>query len=135
MRKTNVVLICSLFVWSCTSHYSGRLTQTQDVTVSPGTVPYRAGTVPYRNDGTAAARKEDALKKIAKFCGSDDYTVTGEGSSPTEPNMSEVSFRCGQGAVASASAAPPPQPNSSGTPGGTHITVNPNVAPPDFDHP
>lgn len=134
MRKKTILLICSLFVSSCSSHYSGHLVQTQDVTGSPGSVPTRAGTVPYRNDATAAARKDDALKKIAKFCGSDGYTVTGDGSSSTTPNMSEVSFRCAEGPAASASVVPLPQPNSLGTPSSAHITANPNVepAPSDF---
>lgn len=137
MRKKIFLLICSLFVCSCSSH-SGRLVQKQDVTVSPGTVPYRAGTVPYRNQGgdaKVAARRDNALRKIAKFCGSDGYTVTREGSSSTASNMSEVDFRCGEGPGASASGGTLAQPNSSGTPGGTHVIPNPNVepAPSDFD--
>jgi hypothetical protein len=133
MRKKIFLLICSLFVCSC--HYSGRLIEKQSVTVGSGTVPYRAGTVPYRNDAKAAVRKGDALRKIAKFCGADSYTVTGEGSSSTDSNLSEIDFRCGEGATASASGGALAQPKSSGTPGSTHLTANPNVESPDFDHP
>ena len=127
MQKRMFFLICSLFVSSC--HYSGRLVEKQEVTVGSGTVPYRAGTVPYRNDDKAAARRDDALRKIAKFCGSDGYTVIREGSSPTASNVSEVDFRCGQGPTASASVGALAQPKNSATPGGTPITANPNVAP------
>ena len=132
MRKKNFLLIGLLLVSSCS--YSGRLVE-KPLSGSPGTVPYRAGTVPYRNDSKAAARRNDALRKIAKFCGSDGYTVTREGSSSTASNMSEVDFRCGQGPTASASGATLAQPKNSGTPGGTHVTANPNVepAPSDFD--
>ena len=132
MDKRIFLLICSVFVCSCSSHYSGRLVEKQDVTVSPGTVPYRTGTVPYRNQGSdakVAARKDDALRKIAKFCGSDGYTVTREGSSSTASNMSEVDFRCGEGPTASASGGTPAQPKNAGTPGGTPVIANPNVEP------
>lgn len=134
MRKKIFLLICSLIVCSCSSH-SGRLVQKQDVAASPGTVPYRAGTVPYRNDAKAATRRNDALRRIAKFCGSDGYTVTREGSSSTASNMSEVDFRCGEGPGAAPSGGPLAQPNSSGPPVGTHTTGNPNVepAPSDLD--
>jgi hypothetical protein len=137
MRKKIVLLICSLLVCSCSSH-SGRLVEKQDVTVSPGTVPYRAGTVPYRNQGSdakVAARRDNALRKIAKFCGPDGYTVTREGSSSTASNMSEVDFRCGKGPTASASGGTLDQPKNSGTVGGANIKANPNVepAPSDFD--
>jgi len=138
MDKRIFLLICSVFVCSCSSHYSGRLVEKQDVTVSPGTVPYRAGTVPYRNQGSdakVAARKDDALRKIAKFCGSDGYTVTREGSSSTASNMSEVDFRCGgEGSTASASGGTLPQPKNAGTPDGTPAIANPNaqLAPSEF---
>lgn len=133
MRKTIILLICSLFVCSC--HYSGHLVEKQDVAAIPGTVPDRAGTVPYRNDAKATTRRDDALRKIAKFCGSDGYTVTREGSSSTASDMSEVDFRCGEGPTASASRGTISQPTSSGTSGGTHTSANPNVESPDFDHP
>ena len=104
---------------------------------APVLSPYRAGTVPYRNDDKAAARRDDALRKIAKFCGSDGYTVIREGSSPTASNVSEVDFRCGQGPTVSASVGALAQPKNSAIPGGTPITANPNVAPTpsDFDRP
>lgn len=133
MRKKSFLFVCSLFVCSC--HYSGRLVEKQDVAVGSGTVPYRAGTVPYRNDAKAAARKDDALRKIAKFCGSEGYAVTGEGNSSADSKMSEVDFRCGQGSTASASSGTLAQPKSPGTPSSTHGTVNPNIEPSDFDHP
>jgi len=133
MRKKTIFLICSLFVCSC--HYSGHLVEKQDVAAIPGTVPSRAGTVPYRNDAKAAARRGDALRKIAKFCGSDGYTITREGTSSTTPDMSEVDFRCGEEPTAPASRGPSAQPTSSGTFGGAHTSVNPNVEPHDFDQP
>jgi hypothetical protein len=134
MRKKNFLLIGLLLVCSCS--HSGRLVEKQ-LSGSPGTVPYRAGTVPYRNDSRAVARRNDALRKIAKFCGSDGYTITREGTSASGPNTSEVEFQCGEGPGASASGGSLAQPNSSATPGGTHITANPNVEPPpsDFDRP
>jgi hypothetical protein len=133
MCKKTILLICSLFVCSC--HYSGHLIEKQDVAAIPGTVPHRAGTIPYRNDVKAAARRDDALRKIAKFCGSDGYTVTREGSSSTASDMSEVDFRCGEQPTASASSGTIAQPTSSGTLGGTHTSANPNVESQDFDHP
>jgi hypothetical protein len=131
MRKEIFLLIGSLLVGSCSSHYSGRLIE-KDVAVGPGTVPYRAGTVPYRNQGDGAkavARRDDALRKIAKFCGSDGYTVTREGPSVSASNMSEVEFRCGELPAASASRQTPAQAANSGAPGGSHIIGNPNVDP------
>lgn len=133
MHKKTIFLICSLFVCSC--HYSGRLVEKQDLAAIPGTVPHRAGTVPYRNDAKAAARRDDALRKIAKFCGSDGYTVTREGSSSTASDMSEVDFRCGEGPPASASQGTQAKPTNAGAPGGSNTIVNPNVSPPDFDRP
>jgi hypothetical protein len=79
MRKEIVLFIGALFVGSCSSHFSGSLVE-QDVSGAQGTAPTRAGAVPYRNDASVAARKDDALKKIARFCGSDSYTITGEGA-------------------------------------------------------
>jgi hypothetical protein len=117
MRKNTILLICSLFVCSC--HYSGRLVEKQDVAVSPGTVPYRAGTVPYRNDAKAAARRDDSLRKIAKFCGSDGYAITREGTSSSDPNMSEVEFRCGALPSAPASGGTPAQTRNTGAPSGS----------------
>ena len=39
--------------------------------------------MPYRNDAKAAARRDDAVRKIAKYCGSENYTITHEGASPS----------------------------------------------------
>jgi hypothetical protein len=115
VRKEIVLLIGSLVVGSCSSHYSGRLIE-KDLpvgSVGSGIVPDRAGTVPYRNqdDGAkVAARRDDALRKVAKFCGSDGYTVSREGPSASASNMSEVEFRCGESPATSASGQIPAQP-------------------------
>jgi hypothetical protein len=138
MRKKVFLLICSVLVCSCSSHRSGRVVEKQDVTGSSGTVPYRTGMVPYKNQGSdakVAARKDKAFRKIAIFCGSEGYTITGEVISSTAPNMSEVDFRCGVGHTASASAATLTQPIHSGTPDGMHLTPNPNVEPAMSDFP
>jgi hypothetical protein len=130
MRMKVILLICSILVCSCSSHHSGRLVEERGVTGSPGTVPYRTGTVPYRNQGSdakVAARKANALRKIAKFCGSDGYSVTREGSSSTASNMSEVDFRCGTVRTASAPAGTLAQSNDSDARSGMHLTPNPNV--------
>ena len=90
MRKKIFLLVVLLFVGSCS--YSGNLIQ-KEVPGSPGTVPYRGGTVPYRNDAKAAARRDDAVRKIAKFCGSENYTITHEGASTSSTDLSEVDFQ------------------------------------------
>jgi hypothetical protein len=133
MRKKTVLLICSLFVCSC--HYSGHLVETPDVAARAGTVPNRAGMVPYRNDSHADARRGDALRKVAKFCGSDSYAITHEGISSTDSNLSEIDFRCGEQPTAPASGETLAPQKSSGTAGSARVTVNPNVEPSDFDHP
>ena len=138
MRKKVFLLICSVLVCSCSSHRSGRVVEKQSVTDSSGTVPYRTGTVPYRNQGSdakIAARKDKALHRIAIFCGSEGYTITGEGISSTTPNISEIDFRCGVVRTASTSAGTPAQPNESSTPGDMHLTPNPNVEPAMSDFP
>src|SRR5271166_5048019 len=101
MLGKSLLLIGLLFVGSCSS-YSGNLTE-KEMPGSPGTVPNRGGTVPYRNDAKAAARRDDAVRKIAKYCGSENYTITHEGASPSAADMSEVDFQCG-----SPPSAPPP---------------------------
>ena len=133
MYKKTILLICSLFVCSC--HYSGHLAEKQDTAAVAGTVPHRAGTVPYLNDAHADARRGDAVRKIAKFCGSDSYTITREGVSSTDSSMSEIDFRCGEASTAPASGGTVAPSKASGTPASTSATVNPNVAPSDFDHP
>jgi hypothetical protein len=133
MFKKTTLLICSLFVCSC--HYSGHLVEKPDTAAIAGTVPHRTGTVPYRNDAHADARRGDAVRKIAKFCGSDSYTVTHEGISSTDSNLSEIDFRCGEEPTAPAAGGTVAPSKDSGTPGNTRATVNPNVAPSDFDHP
>jgi len=131
MHKNVSLLICSLLVCSCSSH-SGRLVREHDVTLIAGTVPHRAGTVPYRNQGgdaKVAARKNNALKRIAKFCGAEGYTVSREGISSAAPNMSEVDFRCGEESTASAATATLARSTTSGTPGVAPAIPNPNVEP------
>jgi hypothetical protein len=134
MRKEIVLFIGALFVGSCSSHFSGSLVE-QDVSGAQGTAPTRAGAVPYRNDASVAARKDDALKKIARFCGSDSYTITGEGPSSAGANLSQVEFRCGElPATSTPSQTRPPAANSGGS-GNSGLVTNPNVAPApsDFD--
>ena len=133
MRREIFFLICSLFICSC--HHAGRIVQNQDVSASLGTVPYRAGTIPYRNDGKAVARRNNALRKIAKFCGTDGYTVTHEGTSSASPNMSEVDFQCGVGSTASAYPKVPAHPINVGAADASDTIVNPNLNPRDFDQP
>jgi hypothetical protein len=133
MCKKTILLICLLFVYSC--HYSGHLVEKQDVAARAGTVPNRAGTVPYRNDAHADARRGDAVRKIAKFCGSDSYAITREGISSTDSKLSEIDFRCGEQPTAPATGVSVAPSKDSGTPGGARTTVNPNVEPSDFDHP
>lgn len=133
MCKKTILLICSLFVCSC--HYSGHLVEKPETAAIAGTVPNRAGTVPYRNDAHADARRGDAVRKIAKFCGSESYTITREGVSSTDSNTSEIDFRCGEQPIAPATKGTVAPSKASGTPGSTSATVNPNVAPSDFDHP
>jgi hypothetical protein len=116
MFRKRFLLVGLLFVGSCS--YSGNLIQKQ-VPGSPGTVPYRGGTVPYRNDAKAAARRDDAVRKIAKFCGSENYTITREGASPSAADMSEVDFQCGSHPSAPASAGIPAQPKSTDAPSGS----------------
>jgi len=138
MRKKVFLLICSVLVCSCSSHHSGRLVEKQDVAGSSGTVPYRTGTVPYKNQGSDAkvvARKDKALRRIAIFCGSEGYTITGDVISSTAPNMSEIDFRCGVARTASASAGTLAPSNVSSTADGMHLTPNPNVEPAMSDFP
>ncbi len=116
MRKKNFLLIGLLLISSCS--YSGHLVEKQ-LSGSPGTVPYRAGTVPYRNDSKAVARRNDALRKIAKFCGSDGYTITREGTSSSGTNMSEVEFQCGVLPSVPASGGTPAQTRNGGAPSGS----------------
>ena len=139
MRKKLFLLVCSAVVCSCSSHHAGRVIETQDVAGSSGTVPYRTGTVPYRSQGSdakVAARKDKALRQIAIFCGSDGYTISGEGSSLTVSNMSEIDFQCGVARAASVSAGTLARSNDSPTANDMHVTPNPNVepAPSDFPH-
>jgi hypothetical protein len=91
--------------------------------------------VPYRNDAHADARRGDAVRKIAKFCGSDSYAITREGISSTDSKLSEIDFRCGEQPTAPATVGAVAPSKDSATPGGTRTTVNPNVEPSDFDHP
>jgi|ERR1700683_3653958 hypothetical protein len=133
MFKKTTLLICSLFVCSC--HYSGHLVEKQDTAAIAGTVPRRAGTVAYRNDAHADARRGDAVRKIAKFCGSDSYTITREGISSTDSNLSEIDFRCGEEPIAPVTGGTVAPSKDSGTSGSTRATVNPNLTPSDFDHP
>lgn len=111
MLRKSLLLIGLLFVSSCS--YSGHLTE-KEVPGSPGTVPNRGGTVPYRNDAKAAARRDDAVRKIANFCGSENYTITHEGASPSAADMSEVDFQCGSPPSAPPPSATPARPKSAG---------------------
>ena len=81
--------------------YSGHLEQT--VQNGPGGVEYRAGSVSYLNDSKAERRKNDATKKIEKYCGTEGYVITKETNAP-EGATSELQFRCGQ--------TPPAKPES-----------------------
>jgi hypothetical protein len=114
--KKSFLLVGLLFVGSCS--YSGSLIQ-KEIPGREGTVPSRAGTVPYRNDAKAAARRDDAVRKIAKYCGSESYTITHEGASPTSTDLSEVDFQCGAAPSAPAPAGTPAQPKTTGAPGGS----------------
>jgi|SRR5580700_6885974 hypothetical protein len=116
MLRKGFLLTALLFVGSCS--YSGNLIQ-KEIQGSPGTVPNRGGTVPYRNDAKATARRDDAVRKIAKFCGSENYTITREGASPSAADMSEVDFQCGSPPSAPAPAGTPAQPKSSGASSGS----------------
>jgi hypothetical protein len=111
MLRKSLFLIGLLFMGSCS--YSGHLTE-KEVPGSPGTVPNRGGTVPYRNDAKAAARRGDAVRKIAKYCGSENYTITHEGASPSASDMSEVDFQCGSPSPAPSPSGTPAQPKSAG---------------------
>jgi hypothetical protein len=113
--KKSLLLIGLLFLGSCS--YSGSLIQ-KDIPGRPGTVPYRGGTVPYRNDAKAAARRDDAVRKIAKFCGSENYTITHEGASPSSTDLSEVDFQCGPPPSVPVPAGTPAQPQSTGASSG-----------------
>ena len=112
MLRKSLILIGLVFVGSCS--YSGHLTE-KEVPGSPGTVPNRGGTVPYRNDSKAAARRDDAVRKIAKYCGSENYTITHEG--PSAADMSEVDFECGSPPSAPPPSAMPARPKSAGASG------------------
>jgi len=111
VRKKSFLLVGLLFVASCS--YSGNLIQ-KEVPGRQGTVPSRGGTVPYRNDAKAAARRDDAVRKIAKYCGSENYAITHEGASPSSTDLSEVDFQCGAPPSAPAPAGTPAQPRSTG---------------------
>lgn len=115
--KKSLLLAGSLFLGSCS--YSGSLIQ-KDIPGRPGTVPYRGGTVPYRNDSKAAARRDDAVRKIAKFCGSENYTITNEGASPSSTDLSEVDFQCGSPPSAPPAPATPAQPKNAGASSGSN---------------
>jgi hypothetical protein len=91
MYKRVLLLTLSLLpAFSCA--YSGDLIPRQDT--GPGGVQYRAGTVSYRNDAKADRRRADAVKKIEKYCGSQSYTTTKEGTSPLTADRQEIEFRC-----------------------------------------
>lgn len=93
MHKRMFLLTISLLpIISCA--YSGHLIGRQET--GPGGAQYRAGTISYRNDSKAERRKSDAERKIAKFCGSESYTITKEGASVSAGDLSELEFRCGQ---------------------------------------
>jgi len=92
--------ILSLLAGACA--YSGNIVPAP-MNETGSTPSVRSGYIPYRNDSKADRRKDDALRKIAKYCGSDGYTVTREVSSAEEI---QVNFRCGSGAVAAATPAP-----------------------------
>jgi len=92
--------ILSILAGACA--YSGNIVPApmNETGSTPGA---RSGYAPYRNDSKADRRKDDALRKIAKYCGSDGYTVTSEVPSAQEV---QVNFRCTSGAVAAATPAP-----------------------------
>jgi hypothetical protein len=116
LLKKSLVLVGLLFVGSCS--YSGNIIQ-REVPGTSGTVPYRGGTVPYRNDAKASARRDDAVRKIAKFCSSENYSITREGASSSAPDMSEVEFQCGPPPTAPAAAVGPTQSKSTNAPTGS----------------
>ncbi len=100
-KRSLLLLIALLPVSACA--YSGHLIQRDET--GPGGVQYRAGTVPYKNDSKADRRKDDAVRKLAKFCGSDGYTITKEGPSPSADDMLEIQFRCVQASTTGAPTA------------------------------
>lgn len=106
MRK-GVLLWLGLTVFVGACSYSGHLVPEPMNGSSPGS-GYRSGYVPYRNDSKAQGRKDDALRKIAKYCGTDGYTVTREVPSAEEV---QIMFRCGSGSAQS-TPAPVAAPSS-----------------------
>jgi len=105
MLKRNLLMLLAFLPIASSCAYSGHLTVREET--GPGGVHYRAGTVPYRNDSSAASRRDDAVRKIAKYCGSDGYTITKEGPASYAADSSEIRFTCGQPPAASPAAAAP----------------------------
>jgi hypothetical protein len=106
MLKRNLLMLLAFLPIASSCSYSGHMTLREEN--GPGGVQYRAGIVPYKNDSSAASRRDDAVRKIAKYCGSDGYTITKEGPSPYAADSSEIRFTCRQAAAASPAAAAPP---------------------------
>jgi hypothetical protein len=100
MRK-GIVVWFTLSVLAVACAHSGHLVSEpmNETSSIPGV---RSGYVLYRNDTKADRRRNDALRKIAKYCGNDGYTVTSETRSAEEI---QINFRCGSGAVATATPA------------------------------
>jgi len=101
MRKRIVLLLALSTVFGACA-YSGHLVP-EPMEGTPANPGMRSGYVPYRNDSKAERRKDDALRKIAKYCGSDGYTVTREVPSAQEV---QIGFTCGS--VPASAAAPSP---------------------------
>jgi hypothetical protein len=111
MRLTAFIFVTSLTLAACHGHWSGHLVRPS------GNVP---GRVPYRTDqgseSDIAERREDAIRKIEKYCGNEGYTITKEGPS-SDPREKQLQFRCTGGPSdvapignATASASPPASP-------------------------
>src|SRR5580698_4965079 len=105
MLKRNLLMLLAFLPIASSCAYSGHMTLREES--GPGGVQYRAGTVPYRNDSKASSRRDDAVRKIAKYCGSNGYTITKEGPSPYAADSSEIRFTCGQAPTAAPAATPP----------------------------
>lgn len=105
--RARIVLLLVLAVVFGACAYSGHLVP-EPMNGTPANPGMRSGYVPYRNDSKAERRKDDALRKIAKYCGSDGYTVTREVPSAEEV---QIGFTCGT-APAPAAAASSPAPAS-----------------------
>jgi hypothetical protein len=112
MHKKRFLLTACMVFAAC--HYSGHLNTFDE----PGGV--RAGSVPYRTDGSesaTAARKDDALRKIEKYCRPDSYTIVKEEASTAYPQGSNaIQFRCGEAAAAPAAPVGQAQPAPSAAP-------------------